>query len=105
MDGIPLRVFRAHPNTTARKGWAAGDACMRAVQLALIVRSGQQGSPSVLSAPRWGFCMSLILFIGTHFVRAPAPFIYASGFPIIENFLFCFLPITCVLTFKLFECR
>lgn len=55
MDGIPLRVFRTHPNAIPRKGWAAGDACMRAVQLALLTRSGQAGAPTVLTEPRWGF--------------------------------------------------
>ncbi|KAL1858002.1 hypothetical protein Plec18170_003226 [Paecilomyces lecythidis] len=55
MDTSPLRVYRAGSNTVPRKGWAAGDACMRAVQFALLVRSGQPGSPTVLTMPRWGF--------------------------------------------------
>ncbi|KAH6715841.1 putative 2-methylcitrate dehydratase [Leptodontidium sp. MPI-SDFR-AT-0119] len=55
MDGIPLRIFRTYPNSTLRKSWAAGDACMRAVQLALLTRSGQSGAPTVLTEPRWGF--------------------------------------------------
>ena len=55
MDGHPLRVYRQAANTGPRKGWAGGDACMRAVQLALLTRSGQPGAPTVLSAPRWGF--------------------------------------------------
>ena len=54
-DGHPLRTFRQSPNTGPRKGWAAGDACMRAVHLALLTRAGQPGSPTVLTAPRWGF--------------------------------------------------
>ncbi|CZT10626.1 hypothetical protein WAI453_003040 [Rhynchosporium graminicola] len=55
MDGIPLRLFRAGSNCIPRKSWAAGDACMRAVQLALLAREGQPGAPSVLTMPRWGF--------------------------------------------------
>ena len=54
-DTSPLRVYRSGSNTVPRKGWAAGDACMRAVQLALLVRSGQPGCPTALSMPRWGF--------------------------------------------------
>ncbi|KAF7312274.1 hypothetical protein MIND_00240400 [Mycena indigotica] len=38
-----------------RKGWAAGDACMRAVHLVLMTKSGQPGFPTALTAPRWGF--------------------------------------------------
>jgi 2-methylcitrate dehydratase len=55
MDGAPLRVFRAGTNTIPRKAWAAGDATMRAVQIALLVRSGQPGARTVLTMPRWGF--------------------------------------------------
>ena len=55
MDGHPLRTFRAAPNTVSRKGWAAGDACMRAVHLVLLTRAGQAGSLTPLTAPRWGF--------------------------------------------------
>ena len=45
MDGHPLRVYRSGLNTIPRKGWAAGDACMRAVHLALLARAGQLGTP------------------------------------------------------------
>ena len=55
MDVSPLRVYRAGSNTIPRKGWAAGDACMRAVQFALLTRAGQPGAPTVLTMPRWGF--------------------------------------------------
>ncbi|KAE8363295.1 hypothetical protein BDV27DRAFT_158915 [Aspergillus caelatus] len=55
MDGHPSRVYRSAENTIPRKGWAAGDACMRAVHLALLVRAGQVGVSSVLSAVPWGF--------------------------------------------------
>lgn len=58
MDAAPLRVYRSGLNTIPRKGWAAGDACMRAVEFALLVRSGQSGSPTVLTMPRWGFYAS-----------------------------------------------
>ena len=55
IDGAALRVYRVGLNTIPRKGWAAGDACMRAVSLALLIRAGQLGSKTVLSMPRWGF--------------------------------------------------
>lgn len=59
MDGHPLRTFRAAPNTVSRKGWATGDACMRAVHLVILTRAGQEGSLTPLTAPRWGFYDSL----------------------------------------------
>jgi len=55
MDNVPLRVYRHGQNTTPRKGWAAGDACSRAVYLNLLVLNGQPGAHTVLSEPRWGF--------------------------------------------------
>jgi 2-methylcitrate dehydratase len=55
MDVAPLRVYRSGSNTIPRKGWAAGDACMRAIHFALLVRRGQSGSPTPLTMPRWGF--------------------------------------------------
>lgn len=54
-DGHPLRTFRQAPNAGPRKGWAAGDACMRAVQMALLTLKGQPGAPTVLTDPKWGF--------------------------------------------------
>ena len=59
MDGAPLRAFRHSPNTGPRQGWAAGDACMRAVHLAMLTKSGQPGAPTVLSDPSWGFDKTL----------------------------------------------
>lgn len=59
MDGAALRIYRSGSNTIPRKGWAAGDACMRAVSLALLVRAGQLGSKTVLTMPRWGFYSTL----------------------------------------------
>jgi len=56
VDGQSLRTYRHAPNTGSRKSWAAGDAASRAVRLALMVDKGEMGLPSVLSAPRWGFC-------------------------------------------------
>lgn len=53
--GQPLRAFRQAPNAGPRKGWAAGDACSRAVHLCLLAGAGQPGAPSVLTASRWGF--------------------------------------------------
>lgn len=55
MDGHPTRVYRSGAETIPRKGWAAGDAARRAVQLALVVRAGQAGAPGALTTPRWGF--------------------------------------------------
>ena len=55
VDGHPLRTYRHAPNTSPRKGWAGGDACMRAVHLALIVKAGQPGLQTALTASRWGF--------------------------------------------------
>ncbi|TLD27838.1 2-methylcitrate dehydratase [Venturia nashicola] len=54
-DSSPLRLFRQSPNTGPRKGWAAGDACMRAVHLALLTKQGQPGYPTALMDPEWGF--------------------------------------------------
>lgn len=58
MDSAASRVYRHGSNTIPRKGWAGGDACSRAVQFALMVRSGQPGAPTVLTMPRWGFYAS-----------------------------------------------
>ena len=85
MDGHPLRVYRHAHNTGPRKGWAGGDACMRAVQLALLTRSGQPGAPTVLSAPRWGFYDSV--FQSKAF-SLPQPF----GTWVIENTFFKLAP-------------
>jgi 2-methylcitrate dehydratase len=54
-DGQSLRTYRHAPNTGPRKSWAAGDACARAVNIALLVQKGQTGMPSVLTAKTWGF--------------------------------------------------
>lgn len=54
-DGQSLRTYRHAPNTQSRKSWAAGDACSRAVNLAYLVKKGEKGMPSVLSAKTWGF--------------------------------------------------
>lgn len=65
-DGHPLRTYRQAPNAGPRKGWAAGDACMRAVMMALLTSKGQPGAPTVLTAERWGFYSTL--FQGKEFV-------------------------------------
>jgi 2-methylcitrate dehydratase len=85
MDGSPLRIFRAGENTIPRKGWAAGDACMRAVHFALLTRCGQPGAPSVLTAPRWGFYANT--WHGNQF-SLPKPF----GTWVIENVFFKLIP-------------
>lgn len=55
MDGGTLRAYRHFPNTGSRKSWAAGDACRRAVCLALMVMQGEMGYANVLTAKAWGF--------------------------------------------------
>jgi 2-methylcitrate dehydratase len=55
IDGQSLRTYRHAPNTGSRKSWAAGDATSRAIRLALMVRAGEMGYPSSLSAKIWGF--------------------------------------------------
>lgn len=49
IDGHALRAFRQSPNAGPRKGWAAGDACMRAVHLALIAQRGIHTDPTTSS--------------------------------------------------------
>ena len=81
IDAGPLRTFRQSPNTGPRKGWAAGDACMRAVQLALMAKNGQPGAPTVLTDPKWGFYAALMQ--GRQF-ELPRPF----GSWVMENVFF-----------------
>ena len=81
IDGHPLRTYRHAPNAGPRKGWAGGDACMRAVHIVLQVRNGQPGLGTALTAPRWGFYD--VLYKGATF-EFPQPF--ASW--CIENILF-----------------
>ena len=86
MDGHPLRVYRSGVNTIPRKGWAAGDACMRAVHLALMVRAGQLGSPTALTMPRWGFYATM--WGGKEF-----DFLKPMGSWTIENIFFKVMPV------------
>ena len=65
VDGHPLRTYRHAPNTGPRKSWAAGDACARAVQLAIFTMRGEIGYPSVLTSDNWGFYD--VLFKGNAF--------------------------------------
>ncbi len=81
IDGGALRTYRHAPNTGSRKSWAAGDACRRAVQLALMARQGEMGYPSALSAPTWGFYD--VLFKGKEF-----SFQRDYGDYVMENILF-----------------
>ncbi|KZT61940.1 2-methylcitrate dehydratase [Calocera cornea HHB12733] len=81
VDGQSLRTYRHAPNTGSRKSWAAGDACSRAVNLALLVQKGEIGLPSVLTAKTWGFYD--VLFNGEPF-RFQRPY----GSYIMENVLF-----------------
>ncbi|KAF8628886.1 hypothetical protein AX15_003672 [Amanita polypyramis BW_CC] len=81
VDGQSLRTYRHAPNTGPRKAWAAGDACSRAVNLALMVKRGEKGLPSVLTAKTWGFYD--VLFKGKEF-----EFQRTYGSYIMENVLF-----------------
>ncbi|KAH6607280.1 hypothetical protein Trco_003593 [Trichoderma cornu-damae] len=81
VDGQSLRTYRHSPNTMSRKSWAAGDACQRAVNLALKVMKGETGIPTVLSAPTWGFYD--VLFKGNKF-KFQRPY----GSYVMENVLF-----------------
>lgn len=81
VDGQSLRTYRHSPNTMSRKSWAAGDACQRAVNLALKVAKGEGGIPTVLSAPEWGFYD--VLFKGKKF-----EFQREYGSYVMENVLF-----------------
>ena len=80
-DGQSLRTYRHAPNTMSRKSWAAGDACSRAVNIALLVKKGETGMPSVLTAKTWGFYD--VLFKGK-----PFEFQRPYGSYIMENVLF-----------------
>lgn len=81
VDGQSLRTYRHAPNTGSRKSWAAGDACSRAVNIAYLVKKGEKGMPSVLTAKTWGFYD--VLFKGK-------PFEFQMPFStyIMENVLF-----------------
>ena len=76
-----LRTYRHAPNTGSRKSWAAGDACARAVQLALMAVRGEMGYASALTAPKWGF--QDVWFNGKE-VTLARPF----GSYVMENILF-----------------
>lgn len=81
IDGGALRTYRHAPNTGPRKSWAAGDACRRAVQLALLTLKGEIGYPSALSAKTWGF--QDVLFKGQELVLERE-----LGSYVMENVLF-----------------
>ncbi|MGC4028976.1 MAG: bifunctional 2-methylcitrate dehydratase/aconitate hydratase [Steroidobacteraceae bacterium] len=81
LDGHSLRTYRHAPNTGSRKSWAAGDATSRAVRLALMVRSGEMGYPSVLTAKQWGFYDVLLR-------GQPLRFQRGYGSYVMENVLF-----------------
>jgi 2-methylcitrate dehydratase len=81
IDNGALRCYRQAPNAGPRKGWAAGDACRRAVIHALNASKGCIGYPSALSAPNWGF---YDVAFGGH----PFQFERPLGSYVIENLLF-----------------
>ncbi|CAL5868137.1 uncharacterized protein PFLUO_LOCUS2361 [Penicillium psychrofluorescens] len=86
MDGHPTRAYRSGANTISRKGWAAGDAARRAVQLALLVRAGEPGAPGALAIPRWGFLERTFGEVG---FELPRPFETWT----IQNVLFKVMPV------------
>jgi 2-methylcitrate dehydratase PrpD len=63
------------------KFWAAGDACTRAVNIALLVKKGETGMPSVLTTKTWGFYDIL-------FKSKPFKFQCTYGSYIMENVIF-----------------
>lgn len=81
VDGQSLRTYRHAPNTGSRKSWAAGDACSRAVRLALIAATGEMGYPGALTAPTWGF-------YDVSFRGRPFRFERGFGSYVMENVLF-----------------
>jgi 2-methylcitrate dehydratase len=81
IDGGALRTYRHAPNTGSRKSWAAGDACRRAVTLALMAVAGEMGYPSALTAEVWGYYD--VLFKGQ-----PFKFQRGYGSYVMENILF-----------------
>jgi len=81
IDGGALRTYRHAPNTGSRKSWAAGDACRRAVTLALLALRGEMGYPSALTATTWGF--QDVLFDGK-----PVTLQRELGSYVMENILF-----------------
>jgi len=81
IDGQSLRTYRHFPNTGSRKSWAAGDACSRAVRLALMALKGEMGYPTALSAKIWGFYE--VSFQGKEF-----QFQRGYGSYVMENVLF-----------------
>ena len=81
VDGQALRTYRHAPNTGSRKSWAAGDACSRAVRLALVAATGEMGCPGALTAPGWGF-------YDVSFGGQPFRFDRGFGSYVIENVLF-----------------
>lgn len=83
VDGQSLRTYRHAPNTGPRKSWAAGDACSRAVKLALITLKGEVGYPTALSTPNWGFYD--VLFKGN---KLDYPEYFSFGSYVMENILF-----------------
>ncbi|HTV34323.1 MAG TPA: bifunctional 2-methylcitrate dehydratase/aconitate hydratase [Methylocella sp.] len=81
VDGQALRTYRHAPNTGSRKSWAAGDATSRAVRLALMVKAGEMGYPTALTAKTWGFYDASFRGQPFHFQR---PY----GSYVMENVLF-----------------
>ncbi len=81
IDGGALRSYRHAPNTGWRKSWAAGDACARAVQHALLALKGEMGYPSALTAAQWGF--QDVMFNGR-----PIELVQPLGSYVMENILF-----------------
>ena len=81
IDGSSLRTYRHSPNTGSRKSWAAGDAASRALMLSWLTLRGEEGYPSAISTPKWGF--SDVSFGGNSLIRKQPYQTY-----VMENILF-----------------
>lgn len=81
IDLGPMRTYRHAPNTGMRKSWAAGDACARGMELALLTMRGEKGYMTPLSTPKWG--LQDVLFDGK-----PLELPKTLSSYIVENILF-----------------
>lgn len=86
LDGIGPRLFRIDQYMGWRKSWASGDATSRGIMHAWMAVRGEQGYPTALSAPKWGFCDTVLR--GTPIVIAQKldsyvveNIIFKAGFP------------------------
>ena len=92
IDAGPLRQY---PSTGHPKGWATGDACMRAVHLALLAKKGQPGAQTALSNSKCGFYAEMLgrkefqlsRPLGTWAVETNLFRVHATAAPVVEDAL------------------